>query len=206
MGKTENTQKNSAKSFTTMVLLAFMLFFGNSFGELRAQPAPNPTGAPNGAAPEGSDANVICQLELGKHMEAEKSRFSEFLTTNFQNKSGTGSLLPIAFAKYREVRDGAYAKYATFYPQQGASQLTEGIETGSCQRTMEEALELMRRELTTRAMQTSTVRKTTALLQKYQSINTQLRVLNRTFLTMKSFLDTFSQKLPCYLKDSCNKG
>lgn len=206
MEKQENQHRLSTKNFTVMLLLAFTLFFGNSFGELKAQPAPNPTGAPNGAAPEGTDTNVVCQYEMGRYMESEKTRFSEFLTTNFQNKSGTGSLLPIAFAKYREVRDAAYAKYATFYPQQGAYQLTEGVETGACLKTMEDALELMRRELTTRAMQTSTVRKTTALLQKYQKINTQLRVLNRTFLTMKSFLDTFSQKLPCYLKSSCNKG
>ena len=204
MEKTENTHKLSTKNFTIMVLMAFTLFFGNSFGDLKAQT--DPGGAPNGSAPEGTDANIVCQYEMGKYMEAEKSRFSEFLTTNFQNKSGTGSLLPIAFGKYREVRDGAYSKYATFNPHQGAFQLTEGIETGSCQKTMEDALELMRRELTTRAQQTSTVRKTTALLQKYQKINTQLRVLNRTFLTMKSFLDTFSQKLPCYLKSSCNKG
>jgi hypothetical protein len=206
MVKIENTYQKSTKNFTIMVLLAFMLFFGNSFGELKAQPAPTPSGAPNGAAPEGTDANVVCQFEMGKYMEATKSSFRDFLTTNFQNKSGTGSLLATAFAKYREVRDGAYAKYAAFYPQQGAFQLTEGIETGACQKTMETGLEDMRRELTTRAQQTSTVKKTTALLEKYQKINTQLRVLNSSFLKMKSFLDTFSQKLPCYLKDSCNKG
>jgi len=203
---TQDKTTRSSKSFTVMVLLAFTLFFGNSFQELKAQPAPNPSGAPNGAAPEGTDAAIVCQMDLGQYMEDQKVQFRTFLTTTNQNKSNTGSLLPTIFGKYREVRDAAYAKYATYYPQQGASQLSEGLSPGACLKTMDDALDEMRREIQTQAMQTSTVRKTTALLQKYQNINNQLRVLNRTFLTMKSYLDTFSQRLPCYVKNSCNKG
>jgi hypothetical protein len=84
--------------------------------------------------------------------------------------------------------------------------MVEGLEPGACLKIVDDTLALARRELQMRAVQTSTVKKTTALIQKYQQINDRLGGLNLTFLSMKAYLDTFAAKLPCYIKNSCNTG
>ena len=83
--------------------------------------------------------------------------------------------------------------------------MSEGLELGECRDILEKALRSARDTLEQKAITTSTVKKTTALLQKYQSINGQLRNLYQSFITMKKHLDTFADKLPCYISKQCNK-
>jgi hypothetical protein len=197
----------NSKFKTAVIAIALVLIFiaGNSYGVIQAQNATPP--APNyGTTTAAPGENVVCQDVMGKFADVEMGRYRDFMTTNFQNKSSTSSLLDTAFARYKELRTALYNKYFTFFPQQGALQLTEGLEPGDCLKIVQDSLAEARRELGRRALQTGTVRKTTALVDKYQEINAQLRVLNRSFLTLKSYLDTFAQKLPCYIKKSCNKG
>ncbi|MFC1747986.1 hypothetical protein ACFL2V_04195 [Pseudomonadota bacterium] len=197
------------KTAATTVVLAVMLFFGNSLETIHAQPAATPSGAP---APEGLETetqeqvNAICQIEMQDFLFDEFKDYREFMDTHFQNMSGSSSLLDTAFAKYREFRSIAMREYATYFPQQGASQLSEGIEPGACLKIVEDTLADARKIIELKAAATSTVKKTTALITKYQEINAQLRVLTRTFLTMKGYFDTFSDKLPCYIADACNKS
>jgi hypothetical protein len=201
-----NKPQQSAKKTLILTLSLIAIFlFGNAFDVIQAQPAPTGTGAPQGAAPEGQ-TNVVCQVEMGKFLEVELNNYHQFMETNFQNKSSTSSLLEDGMGKYREFRKTIMDKYSTFYPQQGASLLTEGLEPDACLGQVEDALSEARRTLDTKARSTSAVKKTTALISKYQEINGKLRKLNQTFITMKSYLDTFAAKLPCYIRKSCNKG
>ena len=117
--------------------------------------------------------------------------FMDFLETNFQNKSSTSSLLNLAFAQYRVMRRELFITYNKYYPNQGASQIVTGVEPAACLKILNE---------------TSGVKKSTALLQKYQSINDLLGVLHQQFIFLKGYLDTFSTKLPCYVKEQCLKG
>ena len=200
-----NKAKLELRTLAVTVALAAMLFFGKSIGVLQAQPAATGTGAPEGAVPD-EQAQAACQQQMVNFGQYELGRFRDFIRTTFQNKSSTGSLLETAFGRYKELRTSLYNKYYQFYPQQGASLMTEGLGANACMSAVNDILNSARHELETRAVQTSTVKKTTALISKYQEINAQLATLNRTFITMKSYLDTFAAKLPCYIIKGCNKG
>ena len=202
-------ENENFKTLSITVILAVMLFFGNSLQTIQAQPAPTPSSAPQPAGLEDASAeeiNIVCQIEMEDFMFEESKRYMEFMDTHFMNKSGSASLMDTAFARYREFRDVAMRKYDTYFPQQGALQFTEGVEKGACLQIVEKGLADARKLLEIKATSTSAVKKTTALITKYQEINEKLRVLNQTFLYMKGYLDVFADKLPCYIVKACNKG
>jgi hypothetical protein len=205
--QTDNKEKKLSE-FKTLVItatIAAVFLFGSAVDVMKAQTATN-SGNTAATTDSGSDVNVVCQIEMQKFADVELGNFRKFITTNFQNKSNTSSLIDIAIGKYKETRTLLYNKYATFYPHQGALIMTEGLEPGACEKIVQDTLSTARRELSMRAMQTSSVKKTTALIEKYQQINEDLATLSRTFLNMKAYLDTFANKLPCYISKSCNKG
>lgn len=189
-----------------MTAAIVLMFVGvNAVNVIQAQPAATGTGAPEGAVPD-EQAESACTADMAKFADFELGRYRTFITDNFQNKSSTSSLLENGFGRYKEFRTALYGKYYKYFPQQGAFQLTEGIGSNACMSVINDFLAKARNELEARSIQTSTVKKTTALITKYQQINGRLATLNRTFLTMKSYLDTFAAKLPCYIAKSCNKG
>jgi len=207
---TENKQPGSHSKLALTVALALTLCLGSSFEVLRAQQAPTygytSTARQSNSQQTTAETNVICQAEMQQFANQQLLDFRAFITTNFQNKSNTGSLTDTAIARYKQMRKAMYNKYATYFPQEGALMLTEGLEPGACMGIIDDTLSLARREIGARAVKTSSVKKSTALIDKYQQINNQLGNLNMTFLQMKGLLDTFSAKLPCYISKSCNKG
>lgn len=203
------TEKGNFKTASLTVILAVVLFFGNSLQMIYAQPAATPSGAPEPEGLEGQspeEINVVCQIEMEDFMFDQFQEYQDWMDEHFQNKSSTSSLLDAAFSRYREFRDTAMNKYFTYFPQQGASQLTEGFEKGACLKVVEDKLQEARTVLQMKANSTSAVKKTTALITKYQEINEKLRLLNETFLHMKGYLDIFADKLPCYIAKGCNKA
>jgi hypothetical protein len=205
----EHKIKFEFKTLAVTLALAIIFTGLNSIGIIRAENGTPPPPPADGAPQEQQDskyAEANCQQAMVNFGEYEFGRFKEFLKNNFQNKSSTTSLLDAAIGRYRELRMTLYNKYYEYYPLQGAPQLTEGLSFGACNSSMNDILDRARHELETRAVQTSTVKKTTALIEKYKQINSELGALNRTFVMMKSYLDVFASKLPCYIAKSCQKG
>jgi hypothetical protein len=192
-----NTAKPKFGTLAITVAVALIFVVLNAVKVIQAQPAAT------GGAPAGQildqQSEAACTDAITKYGDYQLGQFRNFIRDNFQNKSSTSSLLDAGISRYREFRAALYTEYAHFFPQQGALQLTEGIGSNACLSVIKDFLNKARNELKTRAIQTSTVKKTTALLEKYQEINGKLATLNRTFLTMKAYLDTFAAKLPCYI-------
>ena len=84
--------------------------------------------------------------------------------------------------------------------------LETGTEQGKCSQIVRAALDDAKRIIKVHAVKTSGVKKSTALLEKYQQINAELGKLYQQFVYMKGYLDTFANKLPCYPKTGCIKG
>lgn len=191
------------KTLALTLALVVVLCFGNSVEFLRAQDAPSYSSTPsNGAAPE---ENVDCIADLTGFIAQSSQDYRLWVEDHFNNKSSSSSLLDDAFARYGEYRRVLYDRYNQYGPAQNALQFTEGLEPGACRALVEDELDNARRILEQKALTTSTVKKTTALISKYQEINGQLRNLYQSFITMKKHLDTFADKLPCYIRRGCNK-
>lgn len=199
--RTHNNPTYKPLALTLALVLVFC--FGNSVQFLQAQPTP--TDAPEGAAPEGQE-NEVCMADMKLYLLDVEPKYRNWMENHFNNKSSSTSLLDDAFARYADYRRNIYDRYATYFPQQGALQLSEGLEPGACLAMVEDSLEKARQTLEQKALSTSTVKRTTALITKYQQINSQMRTLYQSFITMKKHLDTFADKLPCYISKACNKG
>lgn len=200
-------KKTAFSPLAVMVVLTCVLFFGNSIEFLSAAEGDTTTQAPaSSSSSTATDKNVVCQDEMWKFLNVEMGRYREWMKTNFENKSSTSSLTDDAIARYEEFRAVVMKEYLKYAPFEGASQLTEGLEAGACLNQVREKLSEARREVENRAKSTSTVRQSTALSDKYQQINSQLGDMAKDVLRMKAYLDTFADKLPCYVKKNCNKG
>lgn len=193
------------------IFLAMTIFFGNSVQILEAQPAGatpsgeqqsanNPSNSASNSAQSDTSVNNPCQPMIKKLAVDQLKDFRDFLEINFQNKSSTSSLLGGALDKYREIGREMMNAYAKYYPNQGSSQLLAALEPGTCLKIIEDTLADAKVLLKLHAMRTSGVKKSAALLEKYQSINGQLSDMSRQFTNLKSLMDAFSQKLPCYVK------
>lgn len=185
------------------IALAFILFAGNALQISRAADPPANTGnqqSGNSAGPQ----EVICQYEMSLFLDAEIKSFRKFVDGHFENKSSTASLMDIAFAKYEEFKNKVYAKYYTYNPQAGTNIQTEYLKEPACLAQVKEALNTAQQFILRKASTTSAVKQSTALINKYKQINDKLALMNKSFLDFKSYMDTFSMKVPCYLKDACN--
>jgi len=186
-----------------MLVLACVFFFGNSVEFLSAAESDTTTQNTTNSTP---GVNVVCQEEMGKFLEVEFGLYKEWMERHFENKSSTSSLTDDAIAKYEEFRALVMDEYRKHAPFAGALQLTEGLEFGACLSQVNKKLSEARREVENRARSTSTVKQTTALIDKYQQINSQLGAMSKDVLTMKAYLDSFADQVPCYISKNCNKG
>jgi hypothetical protein len=193
------------KPLTVTVILATLFFFGNSLKPTEAQVAGGGT-VPYPFQNPTVDTNNLCEPAMQDFASKELADFRNYLDTNFQNKSSTGSLIELALGKYREMRDELHTAYTKYYPNFGSMQLTTGIQPDKCQQIINQTLDDAKVLLKNHAVSTSGVKKSTALLEKYQQINAELANLFQQFIYMKAYLDTFAGKMPCYPKSGCVKG
>lgn len=152
-----------------------------------------------------SKVNAKCEPEMQDFADKLLKDYRDFQELNFQNKSSTGSLMEPAMSKYKELQHNLYTAYYKYYPNEGAYIITTGTQPGSCLKIVETTLSDARTVLKKHALRTSSVKKSTALLEKYQAINAQLGTLHRQLLYTKAYLGTFATKLPCYVKKACVK-
>lgn len=190
------------KPLTVTVLLGLFLVFGNALRPTEAQVAGGGT-IPYPFQDATVDTNALCEPQMSDFAAKEMVDFRSFLDTTFQNKSSTGSLTDVAIGKYRELRSELYTAIGKYYPGIGSLQLTTSIEPGNCQKIVDDTLSDARTLLKQHALQTSGVKKSTALLEKYRQINSELGNLFQQFVYMKAYLDTFAGKMPCYPKTGC---
>ena len=193
------------KPLTATILLAMLLFCGNSFRVTEAQVTSGGFPYPFLGDTTQED-NPLCEPEMKKFAALEAADFRQFMEKNFENKSSTSSLLELAIAKYRAMRKELYQGYNSYFPKFGSAQDITATEPGGCMKIVSDTLADARVLLKQHAVSTSGVKKSTALLEKYKSINDQLSNLYQQFVFMRAYLDTFSAKLPCYVKSQCMKG
>lgn len=199
---------------TLTVILGLLLFLGNALRTIQVQAVdmaangtiPYPTYQPPTMADGSPAATNFCEPEMKDFASKELKSFRTFIETNYQNKSSTGSLTGVAMGKYNEMRSELYTAYNKYYPPSGANMLGTSDQPGKCLLIVNQTLDDAKTLLKTHAVRTSGVKKSTALLEKYQQINAELANLFQQFVYMKAYLDTFAGKLPCYPKSGCVKG
>ncbi|MBI5152064.1 hypothetical protein HZA39_00870 [Candidatus Peregrinibacteria bacterium] len=136
-----------------------------------------------------------CSAGMQKYFDAARPLYFQFIEQHYQNKSGNAGLIDTSIELYRQYKKKAYDKYETYYPTEGNFQIEEVQKQTACYEIVKKEVEDARSVLKTHAVSTAAVKKQTALIQKYQSINSQLRKLNISLAEFKGFIDSFENKL-----------
>jgi len=204
--------KFKIKPFTLTVIVAVMFLFGNSLKLTEAQdqsaaplPADGTLQYPFSSQQTDAVTN-LCEPGMKDFASKEMQNFNQFLDTNFQSKDSTTTLLAIAMNKYRDMKNELNTALTKYVPNNGANATVTNGQLTKCQDIIDQTLSDAKNLLKTHAVRTSGVKKSSALIEKYQQINAQLADLFQQFMYMKAYLDTFASKMPCYQKSGCVKG
>jgi hypothetical protein len=194
---------NSFKPHIIAIALAIIFIGYNAITHVSAQDEPVIAGEVNN---ETKRENLVCAIEMQKVIDVQMYNYITWLDTHFENKSSSSSLLDGAIARYKELQTVLYDELRNHFPHANAVLFAESVEPNECFKLVDDTLNTARKLLSNKAKSTSAVKKTTALIDKYQEINNKLDILNTTYLQMKGYLDTTADKIPCYINESCNKS
>lgn len=200
----KNRDKQNLKTFSWMISFAIIFFLGNSTAYLQDSTATGSNPTSNQVASD--DMETYCNREYKEFVDNAMDDFRGWIERHFQNKSSSSSLLSDAISRYKELRKTLSKESYKYIPKNMGVIWLEGFEQSSCKKILNDALDDAKKLLESKSRSTSAVKKSTVLLDKYKSINDQLSTLSLNFVYMKSYLDTFATKLPCYISKYCNKG
>lgn len=150
-----------------------------------------------------------CQLSLEPAMEYAQETYLVFLNENFLNKSSNSTLTNIAIARYDEYKKELEAYFSNL--EVGLSTAGILLENENeikayeqCQQLVDHYKDLGKDALKTHVISTSSDKKTTIFLEKYQAINSELSAGNQEIAKTYGYFITFTNKLPFFL-DQCLK-
>ena len=151
-----------------------------------------------------------CQETLTPIFDAETLIFLQFLDTHYRNKSANSSLNNIAIAKYSE-----YKKAINIHLE---NLKAKSVDDGEALRLSDEfnALlecnglaaaytDLSKVKMLEHIRTTTYEKKTTMMLEKYKSVNDDLRDLHFKIAKMYAYFATFRNKLPGFLSSCVTK-
>ena len=154
-----------------------------------------------------AEKETQCLVGMKKFVDKEFLDYRNFLEEHFKSKDSTKSLLDVGVQKFEEFKYKVEKKLEEYFKlnNEGGDIRLQAIRLNSCNDFATNSIDDARKLLELRAVRTSNIKETTVMLEKYQAINGKLRNLNSEMQRMKANLETFSQKLPCYLRKNCTK-
>ncbi|MBI2634836.1 hypothetical protein HYW82_04180 [Candidatus Peregrinibacteria bacterium] len=143
-----------------------------------------------------------CERHLRPLFDVELREFQKFIEENFQNKSINSSLTNIALSRYREYK--LALKQIFLYLKPGAdadaTYFSEISAYGQCKNIMDFYADSAKEQMMRHIKNTTAIKKTAILLEKYQAINNQLRQLNLDIAQIYGLFKSFEAKLPGFLQ------
>lgn len=145
----------------------------------------------------------LCNQKLGEIYDIATLQFLKFLEENFQNKSSTSSLVNTAIVRYGQYRDELNDTLNKLAPTTlGYADNTYGVNLPSftaCSDMTQQYIQLAKEQMLRHIQNNNAQKRTSMLLEKYQSINSKMRDLNMAVAKLYSFFQTFKNKLPGFL-------
>lgn len=154
-----------------------------------------------------SKTSIFCETKLTEYADAEFTKYSEYMETNFKNKSTTSSLMDNGMKRYDQFKNDIRAQLQlltegqlTYASSSNSSTSAQFSRLSSCEALANTYLDNAAKMLQMRAITTSGIKKASIFVEKYQQINSKLRELDVGIMKMVANFSSFQQKLPCYVK------
>lgn len=141
-----------------------------------------------------------CRENLFERYDLELVEFLEFIDLNFQNKSANSELVNIAISRYAEYKSNLTLIFASTVPGARLGQLNadELDAYFDCSKIKDSYVEIAKKQMIEHIKNTTSQKRATILVEKYQGLNDRLRDLNFSIARMYGFFVTFKDKLPFY--------
>ncbi len=198
------------------VSLIVLLTFGNALGIGHIGTAANDTGTGSNEVITPIEGNrditnllssTECQVKLTTWGDPELENYKIYLENTFSNKSNTSSLMKLGMARYDKFKTDVRNQLEVLIGRQidlasasGASNSAQITGLAACEQIARDYIDNAGKLLQMRAITTSGIKKASIFVEKYQQINTKLRVLSQDFMKMTANFTGFEAKLPCFLK------
>ena len=197
--KVMNMSLNKILSFFLGTVLSFGIFqfsaplFAQQGEEIPV--APETLGAPPSAE------NLSCIRNITPVLDSERKKFLEFIDQHFKNKLANSELMDTALARYQEYRGVIYKKFydAINYAPSATNQIARLEELEVCENRLKQDLTLVERALRTHVRGTTAAKRTTALTEKIQAINSKLRGMNTNVAELRGYFAVLENKIPFFI-------
>ena len=215
-----NKLNNSKKTLALAIMAVMFVFLGNGISDQAkiafAGQTENGTPSENqqsGSVPTDKENDnqtesigSKCLTEMRPFILAESLKYQKDINDNFNNKSSTSSLFNLGYERYAKLSATLNKKVRSYLPLENSQIIIESNILMECQSEVNDALIIAQNQLNYKAEQTSIVKQSTALNDKYKIINDKLAALNTKLMDMKGYLETMAAKVPCYIDKRCNTG
>jgi len=173
-----------------LAILAGMSIFMSTFIATSAQVQGN-----------SSVGNLDCLKEMPAFLEQKNKELQEYLKTNFQNKSTNTSLLDLALTRFQLYKNDLMNKFMTYSGQAGLSLVSEAMGSMSCYQLIQTDISLNEELLKKYFTQTSTIKTSSALMEKLKTINSKLDKLATSVAQMYGKFETLNNNVPCIIEN-----
>ncbi|MBD3330143.1 hypothetical protein GF354_01275 [Candidatus Peregrinibacteria bacterium] len=145
-----------------------------------------------------------CEQTMTPLFDGETLAFLQFLETHFQNKSSNSSLTNIALARFKDYKASIRSYIQEAVPNASGTDdvtlsLDEFYSYSKCMELADSYIALAKEKMISHIQNTNYQKKTTAIVEKYQSINDGLRDLNFKMAELYAYFVTFKNKLPFFV-------
>ncbi|MBU1992478.1 MAG: hypothetical protein ABH856_01175 [Patescibacteria group bacterium] len=138
------------------------------------------------------------QKQLADLINTRKGEFTKFIEAHFRKKQPNSVLIPEALSRYNAIKaewkDTLSSGVLVSLQEHDCNQQTTLETYFDCDDFIEEELERMYRPLKTHIVTTANIKRATILMEKYQSINENLRKLNNRLAETLGYYMTFEKK------------
>lgn len=154
----------------------------------------------------GASAIGECHENLVQAYDLELTEFLIFLKTNFENKSANSTLVNIAIQRYSEYKIRLQDLFALLKADViiagDTNQYRRELESYSnCKKVMDDYISLAKTKMIEHIKNTSSKKKTSIMMEKYEAINERLADLNLEMAHLYANFVQFKNKLPFYNKN-----
>lgn len=193
-------------SFITGITLGFLLLSGAQYFVSAQNTDEGDAGSSgessgSGASPP-SQENLLCLQRIEPFLEAQRNDFLKFIDQNFKNFLANSELIDAAVSRYRSYRATLYQKFHEIVQIDpgNATQVDRLTELNVCENRLRQEFVIAEQALRKHVRATSNVKRTTALLEKLQAINSRLAGMNVNIGQMRGYFETMSKKVPFFVQ------
>lgn len=193
-------------SFFTGIALAFLLFSGTQYfvsaQDLDGGDAGSSGESGGSAVLPPSQKNLLCLQRIEPFLEAQRNDFLKFIDQNFKNSLANSELIDAAISRYKSYRTILHQKFSeiTQIDPGNATQVDRFTELNVCENRLQQEFVIAEQALRKHIRGTSNIKRTTALLEKLQAINSRLAGMNVNIGQMRGYFETMSKKVPFFVQ------